>query len=396
MQRIPLVLATLGIALVAACAIVEAPAPPTSASTPADAAPPSFTEGDAASPAPTQSPFSFEPLPFDQAPSMLAVVGDRPVYAVLASEKRLWLRTGSHYFEGHKWGPAVSFEHSGATFRALHGYDIPFTSSDNEPPRVYVAESDATLRPITPEGIGAPVEFCTAPTSCRTTADVVSVTGPGPGPTHARGAVWMVRDPEGIAFYTEESSSRLVRTALAPIGGTSRLLELVDDPPGVATAIEHDGKWTLVRLAADAATVRDEVALPEGFQYVHLARGATSGSGQESHDALHVLVAGAEGGEAALQLSSDGPSLSWHWRASVSAEASWYRRLSTLLSGDAYAGCYVSGTDLFCRDSKGEPVGRTPSVLAASSQGDHVFALVEVTAGKYAADVAAYFGPIFP
>jgi hypothetical protein len=336
--------------------------------------------------APSQTSLSFGPLPFDEPPSMLAVVGHDTVYAVLGSENRLWLRPGSTYYAGHQWGPAVSFERDGAAFQALHGY--PST-----PPRVYVAQRDARLRPVTIEGIGAPVEFCTPSSSCRTTADVVSVAGPN----GARGAVWMVRDPDGIAFYTEESTTRFVRSALAPIAGASRVLELADDPPGVATVIEREGAWRLVRLAADAATVRDELPLPDGLAYVHFARGE-SAFGKEAVDALHVLVAGNEGGEAALQIAPGELSLSWRWRASVSADASWYGRSFPAWSSPsgARAGCYLSSNELLCRNAEDEVTSRTADVLAACQLREHRFALRKVAAGTYAAEVAAYDGPTVP
>lgn len=341
---------------------------------------------------PSQTSLGFEPLPFDEPPSMLAVVGHGKVYAVLGSENRLWLRPGSRYYEGHQWAPAVSFERDGAAFRALHGYSVPSTPL-NEPPRVYVAQHDASLRPVTPEGIGAPVEFCTAPSSCRTTADVISVAGPN----GVRSAVWLVRDPDGIAFYIEESSSRFVRSTLAPITGASHVLELADDPPGVATVIEREGAWRLVRLTADAATIRDELPLPDGLEYVHLARGE-NGTGTDAVDALHVLVAGNDGGEAALQIAPGELSLSWRWRAAVSADTSWYGRSVPTWSAASgtRAGCYLSGSELTCRDSDGERTERTADVLAACHVGQHRFALRKVAAGTYSAQVTAYDGPILP
>ncbi len=338
---------------------------------------------------PSQTSLGFEPLPFDEPPSMLAVVGPSKVYAVLGSENRLWLRPGSRYYEGHQWAPAVSFERDGAAFQALHGYSVASTPL-NEPPRVYVAQRDARLRPVTPEGIGAPVEFCTAPSSCRTTADVVSVAGP----TGVRGAVWMVRDPEGIAFYTEESPTRFVRSGLAPIAGASRVLALADDPPGVATMIAREGTWSLVRLAADAATVREELPLPNGLAYVHLTRGESS-FGTDSVDALHVLVAGDDGGEAALKIAPGELSLSWRWRAAVSADTSWYGR--TFPDGrGARASCYLSGTELICRDSEGSRTELTADVLATCHVGPHRFALRKVATGTYSAQQTAYDGPSFP
>lgn len=339
---------------------------------------------------PSQLSLGFEPLPFDEPPSMLAVVGHGKVHAVLGSENRLWLRPGSRYYEGHQWGPAVSFERDGAAFRALHGYSVPSTPL-NEPPRVYVALGDASLRPVTPEGIGAPVEFCTAPSSCRTTANVISVAGP----SGARDAVWLVRDPDGIAFYIEKSPTRFVRSALAPITGAGHVLELADDPPGVATVIERGGTWSLVRLAADAGTVRDELPLPDGLAYAHFARGEIPYS-TDSLDALHVLVAGSEGGEAALEIAPGELSLSWRWRAAVSADASWYGRSDPTWSGNGRDGCYLSGTELICRNSKGQRTDHVADVLAACHVGQHRFALRKVADGTYSAQVTAYDGPVFP
>ncbi len=340
--------------------------------------------------APSETSLAFEPLPFDEPPSMLAVVGESTVYAVLGSENRLWLRPGSPYYEGHQWGPAVSFERDGAAFQALHGYSVAETSL-REPPRVYVALRDASLRAVTPEGIGAAIEFCTAPSTCRTTADVVSVAGP----TGARRAVWMVRDPDGIAFYTEESPTRFVRSALAPIAGASHVLELADDPPGVATVIQRQGAWSLVRLAADAGTVRDELSLPDGLAYVHLARGE-NGIGKEAVDPLHVLVAGNDGGEAALEIAPGDLSLRWRWRAAVSADTSWYGRSVPAWSDGARTGCYLSGTELTCRDSDGERTKRTADVLGACHLRQDRFALQKVAAGTYSAQVIASDGPILP
>jgi hypothetical protein len=343
--------------------------------------------------APSQSSLTFEPLPFDDRPSMLTVVGEGTVYAVLGSENRLWLRPGWPYWGAeYQWRPAVSFERSGAAFRALHGYTVPQTRVD-EPPRVYVAESDASLRPVTLEGIGAPVEFCAAPASCRTTADVLSVAGP----SRTRGAVWMVRDPDGIAFYTEESPSRFVRSALAPIAGASHVLELADDPPGVATVIEREGMWSLVRLTADVAIVREELPLPDGFAYVHLGYGEDVGGVEEPVNALHILVAGSEGGEAALQIDPGALSLNWRWRASVPADTSWYSRsLGAWWGSQRHAGCYLSGTELISRDSEGAEAARTPDVLAASRLHAELFGLQEETAGKYAATVLGNDGPMTP
>lgn len=341
---------------------------------------------------PSGSVFSFAPLPFDEVPSMLAVVGNRSVYAVLGSENRLWLRTGSHYYEGYRWGAAAKFERDGPAFTALHGYSIPYHPPWPVPPRVYVAESDASLCPVTPEGIGAPVAFCTSASSCRATADVVSVIGP----TDARGAVWMLRDPEGIALYLEESPSRFVRSALAPLAGASRVLELVDDPPGVAMVLQRDGAWSLLRLTSDAAGVRDELALPDGYDYVHLARGKALAYGDDAPDALHVLVGGAAGGEAALAIEDAAVSLDWRWRGALSAGASWYGRGYPRSSTAPRDSCYLAGTELVCREQVDREPVRLLGLRAARHYGMHLFALQEEGAGSYIARDVAYYGPSFP
>lgn len=364
-----------------------------------DDGPPGHEKRDVAAPAPDAgsvflpessggSDFPFEPLPFDEAPSMLTVVGERSVYAVLGSANRLWLRTGSIYYEGHRWGAVAKLERDGPAFTSLHGYTIPGAVF----PRVYVAHSDASLRPVAPEGIGPPVAFCTSPSSCRSTADVVSVVGPA----DARGAVWMLRDPEGLSFYVEESPARFVRSALAPLSGVSRVLSLTDDPPGIAAALERDGAWSLVRLAADAASVREELALPEGHDYVQLARGADVSFGDHEPDALHVLVAGTAGGEAALEIAGGAISLSWRWRGTVPAGTSWYGRGYPPSSTAPRASCLLAGGELVCRTRLDREPDRASDVLAACHSRMHLFSLEEADAGGYVARVQAYYGPLFP